>query len=61
MSLFDYVMYFLAPFSDVMSENQFGIMCSNVAYLLISVFVGGFISAIFGGLSALLNFNKRGG
>ena len=59
---YEFIMYFLEPFAETMSDTQFSIMVSRVAECVFFLFVSGLISAVWGcfGALAALRRAKRG-
>lgn len=62
MSFYDFVLYFLEPFAESLSDTQYQIMVSRVAETVFFLFVSGLISAVWGcfGALAALRRAKRG-
>lgn len=62
MDFYEFVLYFLEPFADSLSDTQYQIMLSRVAEIVFFLFVSGLISAVWGcfGALAALRRAKRG-
>lgn len=58
--LFDFLMYFLKPFGEILSTQQYNIVVASCAQVILILFVSGIISAMFGAFGYLLG-TKRGG
>lgn len=60
--LYDFIMYFLEPFADHMSDSSFEIMLSTVGSGFLVALMSGAISAVWGACGALaaLRRSKRG-
>lgn len=61
-NFYDFIMYFLLPFEEYMSDTQFNIMVSSVCSGVLMLLISGLVSAVwgcFGALSALRR-SKRG-
>lgn len=60
--LYDFIMFFLAPFAEHMSDASFDIMLSTVGSGFLVALMSGAISAVWGACGALatLRRSKRG-
>lgn len=58
--LFDFVMWFLSPFADVLTSQEFGYLVTSCTVFLFTLCIGGIISAMFGAFSALAALRGRG-
>lgn len=60
--LYDFIMYFLDPFVEHMSDSSFDILLSTVASGFLVALMSGAISAVWGACGALaaLRRSKRG-
>lgn len=61
-NFYDFIMYFLLPFEEYMSDTQFNIMVSSVCSGVLMLFISGLVSAVWGCFGALtaLRRSKRG-
>ena len=59
-ALYDFVYYFLSPFADVLSYESMSYLVTSCTIFLLSLLVGGIISATFGAISALAALRGRG-
>lgn len=57
---YDFLTYFLEPFADVLSGQQYQILLCGVAQTLFIIFIAAIVSAMFGAFGYLLG-TKRGG
>ena len=61
-NFYDFIMYFLLPFEEYMTDTQFNIMVSNVCSGVLMLLISGLVSAVWGcfGALAALRRSKRG-
>lgn len=61
-NFYDFIMYFLLPFEEHMTDTQFSIMVSSVCSGVLMLFISGLVSAVWGCFGALtaLRRSKRG-
>lgn len=57
---YDFLIYFLEPFKNVLSGQQYQILLAGVAQTLFVLFIAAIVSAMFGAFGFLLG-TKRGG
>lgn len=58
--LYDFIMFFLSPFADVLSGQEFAYLVNACTIFIFTLCVGGIISAMFGAMSALAAVRGRG-
>ena len=58
--LYDFIMYFLSPFADVLSSQSFDYLVNSCTIFIFTLCIGGIISALFGSFSALAAIRGRG-
>lgn len=57
---YDFIMFFLSPFAQVMSSQSFEYLLNSCAIFVFTLCIGGIISAMFGAFSALAALRGRG-
>ena len=58
--LFDFVMYFIEPFSGVLDDKAYYMLVSSSAQIIFTLFISAILSAMFGAFGYLIG-TKRGG
>lgn len=59
-AFYDFIMFFLSPFAQVMSSQSFDYLLNSCAIFVFTLCIGGIISAMFGAFSALAALRGRG-